>query len=203
MQTHQIVNTLHHIIHTLSHNFIYLLTSIPTIHSYIHTPIKTYLHAALRVHFSNTRIRQLSVPYMLSMLSLGLGYIFIIYMVYRYDSSSTAVGIYIAFFGLVNAVVQGLFVPRILPNIWHEETATLLGLGLTALQTLCYGLCPVEWGLYIIVVVFCLGTIYDPALKGLIVQESRVRVTRESGSRRSYHFLVGEEGGNNDSNEEV
>ena len=120
-----------------------MLTSI---HALTLPYIHLYVFSALRVHFSNTRIRQLSVPYMLSMFSLGLGYIFIIYMDYRYNSSSTAVGIYIAFFGLVNAAVQGLFVPRILPKIWHEEKATLYGLGLTAVQTLCYGLCPVDWG---------------------------------------------------------
>ena len=152
---------------------------------------------ALRVHFSNKRILQLSIPFILSTTALGLGYVFIIYMDYRYHSTSTAVGIFISFFGLVNAGVQGLFIPRIIPNIWNEQRATMYGLLITSLQTLSYGLCPVDWGLYILVVVFCLGTIYDPALKGLIVQESRVRVTRDSSSSssssssiRSYHYHV-------------
>ena len=150
---------------------------------------------ALRVHLSNRRMQQLSIPFVLSTLAIGLGYVFIIFMDYRYHSSSTSVGIYIAFFGLVNAAVQGVFVPKIIPNIWNEQRATMYGLLMSAMQTLCFGLCPVDWGLYVLVLVFCLGTVYDPALKGLIVQESRVRVTggdsgTSSTSRRSYHYPV-------------
>jgi MFS family permease len=59
----------------------------------------------LIVHFSNLTIRWLSYHYILSSLVDGLGFIWYIYMAERYHASATAVGIYLAFFGVVSMLV--------------------------------------------------------------------------------------------------
>lgn len=134
---------------------------------------------ALKQHFSHKRLRQLSYPLIVSsMASSGTSYIWFLFMDYRFHSSTTEIGVFLSVYGVVGALVQGVVVPRVVGVKGtcgvSEATATVGGLVLSALQVVAFGLCRHEWGLYVVVLVFGLNTVYEPALRALIVTESRL-----------------------------
>lgn len=127
---------------------------------------------ALITHMKNPIMRDLTIPLFVSSLNVGTGSIWVIYQVHKYHSSSTEVGIYMAFYGVVSAFILGVLIKRMIPAYWNEEQASVYGLLLQAMQYLGYGLVPTYWSLFVVVAVFTVGMVYDPALKALIVKES-------------------------------
>lgn len=127
---------------------------------------------ALMLHFQNTELRRLTFPLALSSLNLGLGAIWYIYMAHRYNANATEIGVYMSFFGAVSAVILGVFIKYLIPNIWSEQTACVYGFYLLAVQYVAYGVSPWQIGLYVAVLLFTVGMVSDPALKALIVQSS-------------------------------
>jgi DHA1 family tetracycline resistance protein-like MFS transporter len=127
---------------------------------------------ALVIHFSNPELRELTVPVAISSLTLGISFIWYIFMDYRFHASSTEIGYYLAFYGLVNVIVQGFCIKRLIPKYVSEMQAAVYGSVLQGIQVVCYGLSWEQWMLYVFAFLLSIGNISDPALKALIVKES-------------------------------
>lgn len=127
---------------------------------------------ALILHFQNKVMRDLTIPLLVSSLTVGSGSIWYIYMDYAYNSTSTEVGIYLAVYGVVSAFILGYLIKLIVPSIWNEQQASIYGFCLLAVQYLGYGFSPYYWTLFFFVTFCTVGMISDPALKALIVKES-------------------------------
>jgi len=144
---------------------------------------------ALRLHFQSKELRQLTIPLAISSLNLGIGAIWYIYMAYRYNATSTEIGIYMSFFGVVSAIIQGILIKYLIPKVWCEQTACVFGFYLLAVQYCAYGLSPWQIGLYVAVLLFTIGMVSDPALKALIVQASlRKQVVDGEARTTNYHY---------------
>jgi DHA1 family tetracycline resistance protein-like MFS transporter len=126
----------------------------------------------LRIHFSNPKLKRLSVPLALCSVNHGLTFIWYLYMKYRFQSSPPNVGFYISWHGLMNALAQGVMIKFLIPKYLSEKNALLYGLILSGFHTLLNGFCNEEWELYLLTMLFFLGVIHFPALKALIVNES-------------------------------
>ena len=127
---------------------------------------------ALILHFSNHDLRELTVPLATSSLTLGIGFIWYIFMDFEFHSTSTSIGYYLAFYGVINAFIQGVLIKRLIPKYISEMQASVYGLIFLGIQVVGYGLSWEEWMLYVMVFLFTIGNISDPALKALIVKES-------------------------------
>lgn len=118
--------------------------------------------------FSNSELRVLSYPFMLSQISSGIHYIWIIYLKERFDASSLDIGLFFAISGAVVVVVQGYLIKSLIPIRLTEESASVLCLLLSCVQLLFFGLCPSMMSFYVVVVLFAPASIYSPALKALL-----------------------------------
>lgn len=126
----------------------------------------------LFLHFSNNSMRDLLIPLAFENFPAGTGSIWYIYMDYQFHASSTDVGIFLSFFGILSALVQAFAVHRIIPGVVNELQASIYGGYLSAIQCGAFGFMPVYWSIFVLYIVTCLGMLNDPALKGLIVKES-------------------------------
>ncbi|KAJ1411337.1 major facilitator superfamily domain-containing protein, partial [Ochromonadaceae sp. CCMP2298] len=128
--------------------------------------------AAIRLHLSIPRMRQLTLVLVLS--TVGGGYYFNWYMImnYQFSASAAQVGYYLSFLGVVVVFVNGFLVGAIIPKVWSEVEATQYGLVLTAVHVLLLVFCSSQWTLYALSLLFCVQSVYTPALKAIIVQES-------------------------------
>jgi DHA1 family tetracycline resistance protein-like MFS transporter len=88
----------------------------------------------------------------------------------RYGWSLRQVGISLMVVGLATAIVQGGVIRAVMPRL-GERRALLLGIALSALGFLGFGLAPRGWMIYVIVFPFALGGIAGPATQALITRE--------------------------------
>ena len=129
---------------------------------------------------------------MLTQISSGIHYIWIIYLKERFSASSLDIGLFFAVSGAVVVFVQGYLIKSLIPIRLTEESASVLCLLLSCVQVLWifhvsllihmfysqyylvilkllfFGLCPSMIGFYVVVVLFAPASIYSPALKALL-----------------------------------
>jgi len=129
---------------------------------------------ALMLHFSNKRLRQLSIAMFCTGIASSNLSIFYMYMFDTFSSSSAEVGAFISFFALVAVGVQGFAVRRLIPAVWSESRAIMWGLVFSGLQSIAFAFVTQLWMMFVVAIVFALHTINDPALKALIVNQSRL-----------------------------
>jgi MFS family permease len=127
---------------------------------------------ALITHMKSPIMRDLTIPLFVSSLTVGTGSIWVIYQVHRYHSTSTEVGIYMSVYGVISAFILGVLIKYLIPNVWNEQQASIIGFILLGMQYMAYGVAPTYWSLFVIVAVLTIGMVSDPALKALIVKES-------------------------------
>ncbi len=126
----------------------------------------------LKSHLTNPSLRVLLLPLSLSAVNLGIPFIWYMYMHHTFQATSSQIGLFLSFHGLMNAIAQGLFIRLIIPRILSERNAAIYGLLVVALHTVCYGLCQETWQLFVVALMFCLSIIHYPALKAIVVCES-------------------------------
>ena len=93
--------------------------------------------------------------------------IWVLYMSYRYGWTVGQTGLSLAIIGVMAAVVQGGLVRVAVPKL-GERRAILIGLTISVLGMLGYGLATRGWMIYVILVAASLGGIAGPAAQGLI-----------------------------------
>jgi hypothetical protein len=74
---------------------------------------------------------------MLSQVSSGVHYIWILYLKERFNASSLDIGLFFAISGAVVVVVQGSLIKSIIPSRLTEESASVLCLLLSCVQVEC------------------------------------------------------------------
>ncbi len=106
--------------------------------------------------------------YTLTRLSLnGLIGVFVLYASYRFGWSVTEVGVSLAVTGVALAVVQGALVGPVVARLGEGRTA-LLGLMLSVLAYLLFGLANNEWVFYAGIILSASGGLVAPAVQGAI-----------------------------------
>ncbi len=101
----------------------------------------------------------------------------VLYTQFRFGWGPGENGISLFVVGLTGALVQGLFLGRIL-NVLGSERTTLLGMTSGLLAYIFYGLVTQGWMMYVIIIGNALGFLAGPALQGLI---SKAVDPREQG----------------------
>ncbi len=92
-----------------------------------------------------------------------------LYTGHRYDWTPRDVGLSLAFAGVTMGLVQGGLVKRIVPKL-GETRAVTIGLTISALAYIGYGLAAQGWVMYAIMTVGCLAGITGPALQSYITK---------------------------------
>lgn len=128
---------------------------------------------ALMLHFSNKKLRQLSIALFCSGIAASNFSIFYMYMFDRFSAGSIEVGAFISFFALVAVIVQSFGIRSLVPDIWSESTAVLWGVGISSLQALAFAFVTDLWMMFVVAIVCALHTINDPTLRAIVVNESR------------------------------
>ncbi|RIH89646.1 Tetracycline resistance protein, class C [Calidithermus roseus] len=98
--------------------------------------------------------------------------VWIPYVAYRYGFGPAENGLTLAAFGLMTALGQGLVVPWLVPRL-GERQAVVLGLVVSALSLVLYGLASAPWMLFVVLAVTTLGAVDEPALQALISRSVR------------------------------
>ena len=93
----------------------------------------------------------------------------VLYTSYRYGWTPRDVGVSLMVVGLSAIVVQGKLVGVILPRI-GENRGMILGMSLTALITVSYGLVPEGWMIYPLICLGSLGGLTGPSVQTLITR---------------------------------
>ena len=114
----------------------------------------------LRSFFANSELRVLSYPFMLSQVSSGIHYIWIIYLKERFSATSVDVGLFFAVSGVVVVLTQGYLIKIVIPKRLTEESATVICLLGSCIQLALFGLCPSLISFYFVVVLFAPVSIY-------------------------------------------
>ncbi len=96
--------------------------------------------------------------------------IWVLYTGYRFDWTSKEVGLSLALVGLMAALVQGGLTRVVVPKL-GEQRAALLGMGITVLSCVAYGLATQSWMVYTTIVWGALGGLAGPAIQGLVSQQ--------------------------------
>jgi MFS transporter, DHA1 family, tetracycline resistance protein len=91
------------------------------------------------------------------------------YTGYRFDWGPGDVGISLAVVGLTAGLVQGGLIGRIVPRL-GERRSLLVGLAISALSFVLYGLAPFGWVMYIIPFIGAFGGISLPSAQAIITQ---------------------------------
>lgn len=119
----------------------------------------------------------LTAAYGLTRLSLnGLIAVWVLYTGFRFGWNVTQIGLSLAFTGICLAVVQGGLVGPVVARLGEVKT-TLLGLTLSTLAYVLFGLSTTGWMLYAAIVLSASGGLVAPTLQGLI--SSRVPPTEQ------------------------
>ena len=92
-----------------------------------------------------------------------------LYTSHRFDWSPRQVGFSLAFAGVLMGLVQGALVKRIVPKI-GDTRATLIGLTISALAYVGYGLSSHGWAMYAVMAVGALAGITGPSLQSYITK---------------------------------
>ena len=120
---------------------------------------------ALR-HFPG--VLTLTGVYTLTRLSLnGLIGVFVLYASYRFGWNVTEVGVSLAVTGVALAVVQGALVGPAVERLGEGRTA-LLGLTLSVLSYVLYGLADNQWVFYAAIVLSSSGGLVAPSVQGAL-----------------------------------
>ncbi|MCS7059475.1 MAG: MFS transporter [Meiothermus sp.] len=98
--------------------------------------------------------------------------VWIPYGAYRYGFGPAENGFVLAAFGLMSVLGQGLVVPWLVPRL-GEGRAILLGLGVSVLSLVLYGLASTPWTLLAALAVSALGAVDEPALQAFISRNVR------------------------------
>ena len=85
----------------------------------------------------------------------------------KFQWTETMIGISLGVVGFVFAVVQGGLIRFIIPKLGQQKSV-YLGISLSALGLLLYGIASQGWMMYGITVIYCLGGIAGPALQGIM-----------------------------------
>jgi DHA1 family tetracycline resistance protein-like MFS transporter len=110
----------------------------------------------------------LSVSYFISSLAHQVyPSIWVLYTGYRYGWGTKQTGLSLALVGLMAAVVQGGLARRLLPALGERRSA-ILGFATMALALAGYGLAPVGWAVYPMIVFGSLSGLAVPAIQGMI-----------------------------------
>ncbi len=92
-----------------------------------------------------------------------------LYMDYRYHWSPRDVGLSLMAAGVLSGFVQAVLVKRIVP-VLGETRAVLVGLTISAMAYVAYGLAPYGWLVFVIMTVGSLAGISGPALQSYITK---------------------------------
>lgn len=91
----------------------------------------------------------------------------VLYTEHRYHWDIQATGISLGVVGITAALVQGGLVRRLIPAL-GEKRALLIGLSVTVIAFIGYGLAPYGWVIYCVLVFGALGGMSNPALQGML-----------------------------------
>jgi DHA1 family tetracycline resistance protein-like MFS transporter len=91
----------------------------------------------------------------------------VLYTTYRFSWSEMANGLALALVGITAVFVQGFLIRQAVKRL-GERRMVLLGLAVSAVSFLCYGLAYKGWMMLVVIVFACLGGMAGPAIQGLI-----------------------------------
>ena len=91
----------------------------------------------------------------------------ILYTEHRYEWSAWEGGLSLSLVGLMAAFVQGFLTRKAIP-VFGEKRTTLFGLAVSGTAFALYGIAPVGWLLYLIIVFGSLGGLATPAIQSLV-----------------------------------
>lgn len=101
----------------------------------------------------------------------------VLYTEHRFGWDIKATGVSLGVVGITAAVVQGGLVRRVIPRLGEQRSLTL-GILITTIAFVLYGLATQGWMLYAVIVIGSLGAIAGPATQGLM---SRAVPSNEQG----------------------
>ena len=106
----------------------------------------------------------------LSLAQQALQSTWVLYTSYRYAWTSLQNGLSLALVGVVAAVVEGGLIRTLIPRL-GERRAVMIGLGISIVTYLLYGLASQGWMMYAIILIDGLGAISVPATQGLMSRQ--------------------------------
>jgi DHA1 family tetracycline resistance protein-like MFS transporter len=92
-----------------------------------------------------------------------------LYTGYRYEWSPLQVGLSLMFVGVATGAVQATLVKKIVPKL-GDTRAVVIGLCISIVAQIGYGLAPQGWMIYAIICVGCLAGIGQPALQAYVTK---------------------------------
>lgn len=102
-----------------------------------------------------------------SLAQRGMENVWVLYTGYRFGWGEVTNGLTLALVGVMAVLVQGFLIRPAIKR-FGERRAVLIGLGVSTLSFLCYGLATQGWMMLIIIVFGSLSGIAGPAIQGLI-----------------------------------
>jgi len=96
--------------------------------------------------------------------------VWVLFTAYRFHWDPGQNGLALAFVGLASAVVQGGLIRVIVPKL-GERRSVLVGLGISAVSFVLYGLATQGWMMYAVIALGALGGIAGPAMQGMIASQ--------------------------------
>ncbi|MEZ4647446.1 MAG: TCR/Tet family MFS transporter [Candidatus Eisenbacteria bacterium] len=97
----------------------------------------------------------------------GLETVWVLYTQHRYGWNELQNGMSLALVGIMAAIVQGGLIRRVVPK-WGEKRSVRIGLLVSALAFIAYGLAPTGASVIPIIVVGAIGGIAGPTIQGLV-----------------------------------
>ncbi|MNS44832.1 Tetracycline resistance protein, class C [compost metagenome] len=94
----------------------------------------------------------------------------VLYTAHRFGWSPADNGTSLAVVGVTTALVQGGLIRVLLPR-WGERNAILIGMALSGMSLVAYGLATQGWMMYAIIVVASIGGVAGPAVQGYISKQ--------------------------------
>jgi DHA1 family tetracycline resistance protein-like MFS transporter len=123
---------------------------------------------SMRVVMANRTLGRLAIAWGCNWFALGaLQSTFVLANQARFGWDTQHNGMALALAGLGSAVVQGLLVRRIVPEL-GERRAALIGAMITAVAYLCMAFAPFGWVVLLGIVMQSIGAITNPALQGMV-----------------------------------
>jgi DHA1 family tetracycline resistance protein-like MFS transporter len=89
------------------------------------------------------------------------------YTMEKFKWGPKEIGISLAVVGIAFALVQGVFIRKIIPALGQQKTV-YVGLALYALGFLLYAFSTQGWMMYVFTIVYCFGSIAGPAMQGIM-----------------------------------
>ena len=115
-------------------------------------------------------VRGLADAYFIVMLAQAMLYsIWVLYTSHRYGWDTRQVGLSLGAVGVLSAIVQATMVKKVVAAL-GDSRAMIAGFALTITAQVCYGLAPVGWMIYTIIVIGACGGITGPAVQSYITR---------------------------------